>query len=239
MKTEPEHSAAEVPGENAAKCIRILLADDHVIMREGLRVLIEQEPRFKVIEQVDQGRDAVTKCASLSPDVVIMDIGMEGLNGIEATRQIHARQPEVKILILSMHAEREYIARAFSSGASGYLLKECAVKELRFAIGLIFDGKSYISPSISEVVIEDYVKSSAAATGKDAPDLSDREREVLQLLAEGRSVKEIAGMLHVSVKTVHTHRTHLMQKLKMENLADLVRYAISKGITPISFRGTA
>jgi DNA-binding NarL/FixJ family response regulator len=213
--------------------IRILLADDHKVLRAGLRSLIEKESGFEIVGEAADGREAVRKDKELSPDLVIMDIGMPELNGIEATRQIRGSRKSARVLILSMQADRQFVVRAFSAGACGYLLKDCAFEELIQAIRVVMGGKPYVSPSISGVVIEDYVKQFHAAPAADFPELTDREREVLQLVAEGGSTKEIADHLKVSVKTVETHRQQIMKKLHLNSVAALTKYAIREGLTSL------
>jgi two-component system response regulator NreC len=213
--------------------IRVLIADDHQIVRDGLRSLLEKEPDLEVIAAVEDGRATVRMVEELQPDVVIMDISMPGLNGIEATRKITRDFPNIKVIALSMHDDGRFVTNMLKAGASGYLLKDCAFKELTKAIHVVVRaGKSYLSPDITDVVVSSYV------TGADGPDplypaLTPREREVLQLVVEGKTSSQIAEILYVSVKTVETHRTQLMHKLKITNLADLVKYAIKEGITSV------
>ncbi len=211
--------------------ITVLLADDHRILREGLRSLLEHPPDIRVVGEAGDGRTAVRLAKELSPDVVIMDIGMSGLNGVEATRQIRAALPQTRVLALSMHSDRRYVRSMLKAGATGYLLKDSAAEELVQALRTLVSGRAYLSPGITGVVIDEYLQ--AGDTPQAADPLSAREHEVLQLLAEGRSTSQIASSLHVSVKTVETHRRRIMDKLDLHSLADLTRYAIREGITPL------
>jgi two-component system response regulator NreC len=211
--------------------IRILLADDHTVVREGLRAALDREAKYEVVGEVEDGRQAVELAASLVPDVVVMDIAMPNLNGIEATRQIVAKQPAVSVIILSMHSDETYVMRALKAGARAYLLKDSAFIDLVHAIESISRGKSFFSPKISRVLAEDYVR---ALKQKDSVDsyelLTAREREILQLLAEGRSNKEVANELNISLYTVETHRSRILQKLNLHSAAELVLYSVRKGI---------
>jgi len=214
--------------------IRVLLAEDHTIVRKGLRSLLDAEPGIEVIDEAEDGREAVQKAQQLRPDVVLMDITMPGLNGLEATRQIKKRFPEVKVLVLTVHAGEEYVLQVLRAGASGYLVKQTAPRELVSAIRAAYRGDSFLSPSISRKVVEEYVRQAEAMPEEDSYDkLSDREREVLQLIAEGHSNRGIAELLHVSVKTVETHRAHLMDKLGIRTTAELTRYAVRKGVISV------
>jgi two-component system response regulator NreC len=211
--------------------IRVLLAEDHTIVRKGLRSLLDGEAGIEVIGEAEDGREAVEKVGQLLPDVVLMDITMPSLNGLEATRQIKKRFPEVKVVILTMHANEEYIFQILRAGASGYLVKQAAPTELLSAIQAAYRGESFLSPSISRKVIEEYIQQAEATAEKDTYDqLTDREREVLQLIAEGHPNREIAELLHISVKTVGTHRANLMDKLDIHSTAELTQYAIRKGV---------
>jgi len=212
--------------------LKILLADDHKIVRDGLRSLIEKEPGMRVVAEAEDGRTAVSLAREHTPDVVIMDVSMPGLNGIEATRQIRAEQPDAKIIALSMYSDRRFVTGILGAGASGYLLKDCAFEELIEAIHTVSKGQYYLSPGITGVVVQDYVGKVAAELSSSSV-LTPREREVLQLLAEGHSTKEIAGALHLSVKTVESHRQKIMQKLNIFNVAGLTRYAIREGLTSL------
>ena len=210
---------------------RILLADDHEIFLEGLRGLLEKEHDMQVVGEAPDGRAAVRLARELSPNVVIMDITMPGLNGIEATRQIVAADPAVKVVALSMHSTRRFMAEVLKAGASGYLLKESAVAELILAIRTVTAGRAYLTPRITGAVLDDYVRHVPAREGAALASLTAREREVLQLLAEGQSTKEMAAGLHVSVKTIEAHRAHIMEKLRIDNVAGLTKFAISEGLT--------
>lgn len=211
--------------------IRVLLVEDHTIVRKGLRSLLDGEAGIEVIGEAEDGREAIKKVQQLLPDVVLMDITMPALSGLEATRQIKKRFPEIKVLILTMHAAGEYIFQILRAGASGYVVKQAAPAELVSAIQAVHRGESFLSPSISRKVIEEYIRQAEAVAEKDSYDqLTPREREVLQLVAEGRSNREIAKLLHVSIKTVETHRAHLMNKLDIHSTAELTQYAIRKGV---------
>lgn len=211
--------------------IRVLLADDHTIVRKGLRLLLDAEPGIVVVDEAENGRDAVEKAEQLQPDIVLMDHTMPLLNGLEATRQLRTRLPQVKVLILTMHTNEAYIFEFLQAGAVGYLVKQSAPTDLVAAIYAIQQGQSYLSPAISKTVIEEYVRQ-GEATGKGSPPdtLTTREREVLQLIVEGHSNREIAEHLHISVKTVGVHRVNLMQKLDLHSPTELTKYAIRKGI---------
>ena len=213
--------------------IRILLADDHKITRQGLRSLLDKEFDMEVVAEAEQGRTAVRLVRELSPQVVIMDVTMPDLNGVEAARQIVSEFPDVKIIALSMHSDSLFVTEMLRSGASGYLLKDCAFEELARAIRTVVAGRTYLSPSISGVVVDDYLHRLSKADLPGSEVLTDREREVLQLLAEGKSTKQIALKLHISVKTVETHRRQIMNKLDIHTVAELTKYAIRKGLTSL------
>ena len=210
--------------------IKVLLAEDHTIVRKGLRSLLEDEADIEVIGEAENGREAVRKVGQLRPDVVVMDISMPRLNGLEATRQIKKLFPEVKVLILTMHANEEYIFQILRAGASGYVVKQAAVTELVLAIQAACRGDSFLSPSISRKVIEEYIRQAEAVVENSYDRLTDREREVLQLIAEGHSTPEIAELLHITEGTVRSHRASLMDKLDIHSAAGLTRYAIRKGV---------
>ena len=213
--------------------IRIVLADDHKILRAGLRAMIVEQPDMEVVGEAENGRLAVNLARTLSPDVVVMDIGMPDLNGIEATRQIVAEVPGVKIIGLSMYSDRRYVAGLFGAGASGYLLKDIEFEELIEAIQAVVAGQVYVSSGVTGVVIEDYVHRISGNEAGGTSVLTPREREVLQLLVEGRSTKQIAYELEVSIKTVESHRYRVMEKLDLHNIADLTKYAIRAGLTSL------
>lgn len=211
--------------------IRVLLAEDHTIVRKGLRSLLDAEPDTEVVGEAEDGRKAIQLVEKLCPDVVLMDISMPALNGLEATRQITKRFPEVKVLILTVHSDEEYIRQVLSAGASGYLVKQAAPSELASAIRAAYQGDFFPSPSISRELIEDYTRQAEAMSENDSLlALTDREREVLQLIAEGHSNRQIAEILHISVKTVETHRAHLTDKLGIRSAAELTKYALRRGV---------
>jgi DNA-binding NarL/FixJ family response regulator len=213
------------------KKLRILLADDHIVMRSGLRALLDRQPNLEVVGESENGRETVALAASLGPDVVVMDVGMPVLNGIEATQMIVTQCPTIAVVILSMHADESYVMRALKAGARGYLLKDSAAADLIGAIQAISQGKSFFSPKVSRILAEDYVRVLKQKGAVDTYDLlTSREREILQLLAEGKSNKEVATALNISPYTVETHRSHILQKLNLHNSAELVLYAVRKGI---------
>ena len=211
---------------------KVLLAEDHTIVRKGLRSLLDKETGIEVVGEAEDGREAIVKAKKLHPDIVVMDIAMPGLNGLEATRQIKKRFSDIKIIILTMHANEEYILQSLKAGASGYLVKKAAPAELISAINAVHKGHSFLSPSISRMVIDEYIRrSKEISEGEEGfEQLTVREREVLQLIAEGRKTREIAELLYISIKTVETHRSHIMNKLDIHSTAELTRYAIRKGI---------
>jgi DNA-binding NarL/FixJ family response regulator len=213
------------------KKLRILLADDHIVMRSGLRALLDRQPNLEVVGESENGRETVALAASLKPDVVVMDVGMPVLNGIEATQTIVTQCPAIAVVILSMHADESYVMRALKAGARGYLLKDSAAADLLGAIQAVSQGKSFFSPKVSRILAEDYVRVLKQKGAVDSYDLlTSREREILQLLAEGKSNKEVATALNISPYTVETHRSHILQKLNLHNSAELVLYAVRKGI---------
>lgn len=215
--------------------VRILLADDHDVVRKGLRFMLEHQGQMEVVGEAADGRQAVDLVERLKPNVVVMDIAMPRLNGVDATAQIVKKNPEVGVVILSMHADEGYLVRALSVGAKGYLLKDSAEADLVRAIQAVAQGKPFFSPAISQTLLEDYLRQLQNRGLTDSYDLlTDREKEVLQLLAEGKSNKEVAGMLELSTYTVETHRTHLMQKLGLHNTAEIVLYAVRKRIIAAS-----
>ena len=213
------------------KPIRVLLADDHKLIRAGLVLVVQQQPDLSVIGEADDGRQAVQLVESLRPDVVVMDIGMPNLNGIEAARQITASRPDTAVVILSMHADEGYVLRALKAGARAYLLKDSATTDLVQAIRAVVEGKSFFSPAVSKVLLQDYMRKLQRSGAEDSYDLlSPREREVLQLVAEGQSNKEVANLLNLSTYTVETHRAKIMQKLNLKGVPELILYAVRKGI---------
>lgn len=215
--------------------IRILLVDDHKITRDGLCALIENQPGMDVVGEAENGRDAVKLADKLDPDVIIMDISMPELNGIDATRQIMAASPSTKIIALSMYSDKRYVEGMLSAGVSGYLLKNCAFDELVDAIQAAVDGKAYLSPNIANIVVKDYARKLSGTENISIHErqLSSREREVLQLIAEGYNAEQIGSKLYISIKTVSTHRRKIMEKLQKNNVADLIKYAIKEGLTSV------
>jgi len=213
------------------KRTRILLADDHTLMRRGLRLVIEQQSDLSVVGEARDGREAVALAGSLRPDVVVIDIGMPNLNGIEACHQITRSNPETAAIMLSMHSDESYVLRALKAGAKGYLLKDSAESELIGAVRAVATGKSFFSPSVSKVLLNDYMRKLRRSGAEDAYDLlTAREREILQLVAEGKSNKDVANLLNLSVYTVETHRSHVMEKLNLRGVPELILYAVRKGI---------
>lgn len=213
------------------KSIRVLLADDHKLIRAGLRLVVDQQPDLSVVGEADDGRQAVELAKSLKPNVVVMDIGMPNLNGIEAARQIGEMGAGAAVVMLSMHSDESYVLRALSAGARGYLLKDSATTDLVQAIHAVAEGKSFFSPAVSKVLLQDYMRKLRRSGAEDSYDLlSPREREVLQLVVEGKSNKEVASLLNLSVYTVETHRAKIMQKLNLKGVPELILYAVRKGI---------
>jgi two-component system response regulator NreC len=211
--------------------IRIAIADDHGVMREGLRLQLQQHEGFEVIGEATDGREAVKLAADLNPDVIIMDIGMPNLNGIEATAQIIKKNPKIGVIFLSVHSDEEYLLRALNAGARGYLLKESAHLDLKRAVESVAQGNSFFSPTIARMLMEDFVQQLQRRGLKDSYDLlTDREKEIFQLFAEGKSNKDVAALLNLSPYTVETHRTHIMQKLDLHSAVDIVMYAVRKKI---------
>jgi len=213
------------------KKLRILLADDHVVMRTGLRALLERQPNLEVVGESENGREAIELVASLKPDVVVMDVGMPVLNGIEATKTIVTQHPTTAVVILSMYVDESYIMRALKAGARGYLLKDSAPADLLGAIQAVSQNKSFFSPKVSRILAEDYVRVLKQKGAVDSYDLlTSREREILQLIAEGKANKEVAAALNISPYTVETHRSHILEKLNLHNPAELILYAVRKGL---------
>lgn len=215
--------------------IRILIADDHAVVRQGLCSLLGQEPGMTVVGEVADGRSAVRLSTELAPDVVIMDITMPDMNGIEATHQIKTTSPGIKVVALSIHSDRRMVARMLAAGASAYLTKDSPFEELTRALRTVIGNQTYLSPPIADTVTKEYVRRllKEDESSSPAPDLSEREREVLQLLAEGNSTKQVASELHVSDKTVETHRRQIMRKLNLHSLAKLTKFAIREGLTSL------
>jgi two-component system response regulator NreC len=213
--------------------IRILLADDHKIVRDGLRTLIGKETGMEVIGEAENGRKALKMVQKIRPSVVIMDVTMPDMNGIEATRKIVTEVPGVKVIALSMHSDRRFVLGMLEAGAAGYLMKDCAFDELAKAVRSVATGHTYLSPSIADVLVKGYLDKIDEKISVGRSPLTQREREILQLLAEGQSSKEIAAHLNVSVKTVETHRRNMMQKLNMRSVAELTKYAIREGLISV------
>jgi len=213
------------------KKVRILLADDHTVMRAGLRALLERQPNLEVVGEAEDGRQTVQLASSHVPDVVVMDIAMPNLNGVEATRRMVSKQPTISVVILSMYSDESYVMRALEAGARAYLLKDSAVTDLIRAIEAVSQGKSFFSPKISRILAEEYVRALKQKGVADSYELlTPREREILQLLAEGKTNKEVATLLNISVYTAETHRGNILQKLNLHSSAELVLYAVRKGI---------
>ena len=213
------------------KAIRILLADDHNIMRRGLRLLLERQAGFEVVAEAADGREAAERAEATRPDVVVLDIAMPNMSGIEAAQRIRAVLPQAAIVILSMHADEGYVLRALKAGAKGYLLKDSAESDLIEAIKAVSEGKAFFSPEISKILVEDYVRDMRKRGAEDSYELlTAREREILHLLAEGKSNKDIATLLDLSLYTVETHRRNLQDKLNLHSLAELILYAVRKGV---------
>lgn len=213
--------------------ITVMIADDHMIVRDGIRSLLEKQPDIEVVAEADNGRTALKHALQLSPDVIIMDIGMRELNGIDASRQIIDKLPDIKILALSMYSDKQFIKGMLKAGASGYMLKDSASRELVDAIRIVANNKVYISPSIAGVVAEDYLERLAEKDASVRSVLTTRETEVLQLLVEGKSTKQTASTLCVSIKTIESHRQNIMKKLNIDNIVGLTKYAIREGIIPL------
>jgi DNA-binding NarL/FixJ family response regulator len=213
--------------------IAVVLADDHSILREGLRALLEQDPDLDVVGEAGDGRETVGVVGRLRPDVVVMDVAMPGLNGVDATRRIKAASPGVKVLALSVHTEAEFIHEMLHAGASGYVQKGCSVEELGRAIRTVAEGHTYLGPVAADVVASSYLRSPQPGHPPPPTTLTPREREVIQLIAEGGSAKQIAAALGVSVKTVSAHRRGAMDKLGLGGTADIVKYAIRAGLVSL------
>ena len=213
----------------------LLIADDHKIVRDGLRSLLEQRPLdWRVVGEADNGREAVRLAIKLKPDIVVIDVSMPELNGIDATRQIVAHLPDTRVIALSMYGTRDYVAGMLEAGAQGYIRKESAFGEISAAIDAVSRGRVFLGEGVANVVVDDYRKFVADDAGGDTIPLSGREREVLQLLAEGKKTSEIAELLHISVKTIETHRRQIMTKLNLFSVAELTKYAIRRGLTSVN-----
>lgn len=213
--------------------IRVLLADDHKILRDGLVSLLNNEDGIEVVGVADDGHELVKLVKKQSPDMVILDVTMPNMNGVQATRRIKLDRPEIKILALSMHTENQFVTQMLQAGASGYMLKDCAYEELITAVRMIMAGKYYLSDDITGVVVNNYLKNMQDLTANDAAVLTQREKEILQLIAEGNSTANIAEFHSISVKTVETHRKNIMDKLDLHSLPELTKYAIREGLTSL------
>lgn len=217
--------------ERAMEQIRILLSDDHNVLRDGMRLLLDRQPGFVVVAEASDGRETLDLVEDHQPDVVVMDIAMPNMNGIEATRRIVEKHPGTGVVILSMHHDESYVIRSLKAGARAYLLKDAMKAELIDAIHAVAEGKSFFSPKISRILQEDYVQALGRKGADDSYELlTDREREILQLVAEGKTNKEIANTLNLSLYTVDTHRTHILQKLNLHSVPEVILYAVRKGI---------
>jgi two-component system, NarL family, response regulator NreC len=211
--------------------LRVLLADDHTIVRNGLRALIERQPDLSVVAEAGNGREAIALAEMNTPDVVLMDVAMPLMNGIEAATRITASRPETAVVILSMHSDESYVLRALKAGARGYLLKDSAENDLIQAIRAVANGKAFFSPAVSKLIADDYLRQLQQRNLEDSYDLlTGRERELLQLIAEGKSAKEIASLLNLSPHTVDTHRSNLISKLNIHSIPELILYAVRKGV---------
>jgi two-component system, NarL family, response regulator NreC len=221
----------EAESAERVKQIRILLADDHTVMRRGLRLLLESRPEFVVVAEASDGREAMEQAEATQPDIAVLDIAMPNLSGIEAAQRISAELPHIGIVILSMHSDESYVLRALKAGAKGYLLKDSAEGDLIDAIKSVHEGKTFFSPEVTRMLMDDYVREIRSRGAEDSYDLlTAREREILQLLAELKSNKEIAQRLNLSLYTVETHRRNLQEKLNLHSFAELVLYAVRKGV---------
>lgn len=211
--------------------LRLMLGDDHTLFRHGLRKILEERPEWEIVAEVGDGREAVRKCVALKPDVAVLDIAMPLLNGIDATQQIVRKVPETKVLVVSMHSDEAYVTRALGAGATGYMLKDSAGKDLLKGISSVAAGQAYFSPAIARLMLDDYVRRVAGSGVADRYEtLSEREREIFQLIAEARTNKEVAELLEISPATVETHRARILQKLDIHNTAELVLYAVRRGV---------
>ncbi|MFZ2087620.1 MAG: response regulator transcription factor [Desulfobaccales bacterium] len=230
---DPENYYLQEAGKRKAMSCRIVIADDHQIVRQGLRTLLEQEPDLEVVGEAENGRNTLALIRELVPHVVVMDVKMPDLNGIEATFQILSEFPQMKVIALSMYSDRRFVINMLRAGALGYLLKECAFEELVKAIRLAMANRTYLSPGISDIVIKDYFAENPGKSKSVFAVLTAREREVLQLLSEGKRTIQIAELLNISVKTVETHRQQIMHKLQIRSVAELTKYAIREGLTSV------
>ncbi len=211
--------------------LRLLLGDDHTLFRHGLRKILEERPEWEIVAEVGDGREAVRKSLALKPDVAVLDVGMPLLNGIDATHQIVRKAPQTRVLVLSMHSDEAYVSRALQAGATGYMLKDSAGKDLLKGVASVAAGQAFFSPAIARLMLDDYVRRVAGTGVVDRYEtLSEREREIFQLIAEARTNKEVAELLEISPATVETHRARILQKLDIHNTAELVLYAVRKGV---------
>lgn len=208
--------------------IKVLIADDHQLFREGLCNLLSESAKIEIVAQAQNGKNAVTMAGEFNPDIVLMDIGMPVMNGVEATRLLQKKFPSIKVIALSMHTEKHFVKEMLEAGAYGYLFKDCNYQQLIEAITTVNSGKKYLSETITQVLIHDYLSKESVQNPN--PELSERESEILKLFAEGKSSREIADLLFISIKTVGTHKQHMLEKLELKTTTDLVKYAIKKGI---------
>jgi DNA-binding NarL/FixJ family response regulator len=211
--------------------VKVLIVDDHEIMREGMSALLHKYSEYEVVGQAADGRQALEMVSRLEPDIVIMDVGMPNLNGVDATKQLRSQHPNLKIMALSTHSDGSVVAKMIKAGASGYMLKESAFEELIEGLNTLLDGKTFLCNKISKVVFSEYVGMVTNPKAKNGDGLTNREREVLQLVAEGNTTREIAEVLKLSTKTIDSHREHIMEKLGIRNIAGLTKYAIREGLT--------
>jgi DNA-binding NarL/FixJ family response regulator len=213
--------------------IKIMVVDEHKILREGLATLIAKQPDMEIVGEATDGREALDLVKENTPDLILMDVTMPNLNGIEATRQIKSKNPEIEIIALSLHSDRRFVLGMIGAGASGYLIKQCTFDELVLAINTVMAGKKYLSPEISNILVEEFARKDSKEKAVIDSKLTPREKEILQLLAEGKNTKEIASNLSISVKTVETHRRHIKRKLKTSSVAELTKIAIKEGLTSL------
>ena len=212
--------------------IRILIADDHQLFREGIANLLSASPQIEIVAQAENGQETIEKAKTLKPDIVIMDLSMPVMSGVDATRVLHKELPETRVLVLSMHADKHYIKEALEAGAYSYLCKNCTYDQLIEAINSVYQGKKYLSDKITEVLIRDYLSKEEEVRDNNQK-LSERESEILKLLADGKQTREISDILFISVKTVGTHKQHILEKLNLKSTVDIVKYAIKKGIVSL------
>jgi two-component system response regulator NreC len=213
--------------------LRLLLVDDHKLIRDGLKSLIAKQPEFEVIGEAGDGLKAVSLVKELKPDIVIMDVSIPELNGYDATRQIVSEFPDVKVIALSMHSDRRFVLEMLKAGANGYMIKDCAFEEITRAVTAVWKGQTYLSPQVAGVIVGDFINQKGIQERSAIAQLSEREREVLKMLAEGHSTKEIASKINLSIKTIETHRKNIMDKLGIRNIAALTKLAIREGLTSL------